>query len=141
MLWPRVRLEASVFHWFQQPARMTDDEALGGDLRLTTGALAMCGRLGVRRVEFDLCGGAEAGSLYGIGVGVDDPREDRLIWAAALAHARAGWSPVRRFALSALVGTAIPLTTYRFAVAGLGTIHEPAPAALRVGLNAEFRFP
>jgi hypothetical protein len=140
-LWPRLRLELAGAHWFEQPARTAADPNVGGDLRLTTGTALACGRLGVLRVEFPLCAGVELGALRGVGVGVDPSEKDTLLWSAFVAHARAGWSPVRRFALSALVGTAVPFTDYRFQITNIGTIHTVAPASLRAALSAEVRFP
>jgi hypothetical protein len=135
-----LHLELRAAHWFEQPAR-TDDPPVGGDLRLTTAAAIACGRLGVQRVEFPLCAGVELGALRGMGFGLDRSVEDRLLWSAFVAHARATWSPVRRFALSAVVGTGIPFADYRFDADGIGTIHKVAPAALRAGVDAEVRFP
>jgi hypothetical protein len=114
---------------------------VGVDLRLTTGTAIACGRLGVLQVEFPLCAGVELGALHGVGVGIDRPDTERLLWSAFVAHARAVWSPVRRFAVSALVGTAVPFTDYRFVVTNVGTVHEVAPVSLRAGLHAEVRFP
>ncbi len=141
LLWSRMRLELGGTFFAARPARLPAQPELGGDIRLAVGHARGCARLGIGAFEFPLCGGVEAGALRGIGVGIDQPRRDRVLWLAALADGGAAWSPVRRFALRTRVGAVVPLVRQRFAVGGLGPIHTPAPVGVRVALTAELRLP
>ncbi|MCA9706129.1 MAG: hypothetical protein KDK70_09800, partial [Myxococcales bacterium] len=141
LLWPRVRLSAGGAFFFARPARVDAAGTLGGDVRLGLGHLRGCGRLGRGSLEVPLCAGLELGALRGQGVGIDVPREDRLPWVAVGADAGLAWSPVRRFALLARVGAAVPLLRQSFEINGLGVVHEPSIVGLRAALFAELRMP
>ncbi|MEM7152856.1 MAG: hypothetical protein AAF799_08435 [Myxococcota bacterium] len=141
LLWPRVSIVLGASFFFDQPARLEQATALGGDIRSGFGHVRACGRLGWNTLEFPLCGGVEVGALRGVGVGIDTPRDDRLGWFAAVADAGLAWSPTRRFALGTRVGPVVPLVRPSFEIAGLGAVFEPAPVGLRAALTAEVRFP
>jgi hypothetical protein len=132
--WSRLRVELGASHWFRRPAR---DDGRGGDLQLTHGTLGACGRLGRGAVEVPLCAGAELGAMYGRGVGVDAPRSERVLWAAAWAGPRIAWRPVERLALGAALDLVIPLARYRFEIDGIGVVHRVGPVGgrIRVGLG------
>jgi hypothetical protein len=106
---------------------------------LTTAEVAACGRLGWRTLEFPLCGGAEAGALFGRGTGIDDPNVDRLAWVAGIAHGALVWVPTPRFATYARAGLGVPLSTYRFHVNGDQRVHEAAVAAFRATFGVQMR--
>ena len=141
LLWPRVRLAAGGTFFFARPARVDADDQLGGDVRLGVGRLRVCGRLGWGTLELPLCGGAELGALRGEGVGVDRPRSDRLPWLAMLADVGLGWSPRRWLATRLELGAAVPVLQQRFAIDGLGVVHEPSAVGLRAALALEWRLP
>jgi hypothetical protein len=124
LAWPRVLVEAGGAHWFRRPVRLDADPTRGGDLWLTVGSLRACARLRVPNFEFPLCAGAELGALQGVGVGVAEPHRDSLLWIAGLAGASAAWVPVRRFAMTLGAELVVPASSYRFQVAGLGTVYE-----------------
>ncbi|MCA9650748.1 MAG: hypothetical protein H6712_31095 [Myxococcales bacterium] len=141
LLWPRLRLSAGGTFFFAQPARVDPQGRVGGDVRLGVAHLRACGRLGRGTLELSLCGGGEAGALRGIGVGIEHPLRARLPWVAVLGDGSVAWSPMRRLALRAELGAVVPLLHHRFEIAGLGTVHEPAPAGVRGALAIELRLP
>ncbi|MCH9681927.1 MAG: hypothetical protein K0V04_10875 [Deltaproteobacteria bacterium] len=141
LLWPRLRLAAGGTFFPARPARLDDQPSLGGDVRLAVGHVRGCARLGRGPWELPLCAGAEAGVLHGQGVGIDEPRRDRLPWLAAVGDVGLSWSPVRRFALRTQLGAVVPIIRHSFGVGGLGTVHEPAAAGLRAAVAAELRLP
>jgi hypothetical protein len=141
LLWPRVRIEAGGAFFFARPARVGAAASAGGDVRLGVGHGRGCARLGRGALEVPLCAGVEVGALRGIGVGIEHPRVDRLVWVGALADAGLAWAPVRRLALHARIGGVAPLVEHRFAVGGLGVVHAPAPVGLRAALAVELRLP
>lgn len=138
-LWPRLRLELGLVHWFSQHG--SAEAGARGEVRLMQIDVAACGRLGFATVEFPLCAGLELGSLHGEGVGLDAPREDRILWAAALVHGRVSWSPIRRFAVYWQPVLVVPFAPYRFRVNGDELVHEVAAAGFRGVLGLELRLP
>ena len=140
-LWPRLRLELGASHWFEQSARGDADEAIGADLRLTVADLGACYRLGFRRAGFGFCGRGTIGVMRGIGVGIVNPREDRLFWSTLGLGVRAGWSPVRRLGMFARATVWAPIRTTRFSVGGVGVVHEPSLIGFSALAGAEVRFP
>lgn len=137
LTWSRLRLELGASHWFRRPARVADDPPRGGDLQLSTGSLGACARLGRAKIEVPLCGGAEAGAIYGRGIGVDAPRSERVLWAAAWVGPRVLWVLRPRLVLLGGVDLVVPLARYRFEIEGIGLVHEvdPVGGRFRLGLG------
>lgn len=135
--WSRLRLELGASHWFRRAARSTDDPPTGGELGLTAGSLGVCARLGRRSFELPLCAGAELGAIHGRGVGIDEPRTERVPWAAAWLGPRAMWVAHPRLVLLGGVDLVVPLARYRFEIAGIGVVHrvDPIGGRFRVGLG------
>lgn len=137
LLWPRLRLELGGAFFFQQDKRL--DDGRGVNARLGLGHARACARLGTRRLEFPLCGGLEAGTMYGEGVRFMPSKTDRIPWLGALADVGAAWSPRAWVALGAQAGVVTPLARYRLRAADL-TVHEAQPVGLRLSLHVEARF-
>lgn len=137
LTWPRLRLELGGTHWFRRPARVADDPPRGGDLQLSSGSLGACARLGRGSIEVPLCSGAELGAIYGRGVGVDAPKNERVLWAAAWLGPRVMWVLRPRLVLLGGVDLVVPLARYRFEIEGIGPVHEVAPVGgrFRLGLG------
>lgn len=135
--WARLRLELGASHWFRRPARIGADRSAGGDLQLSVGSAGACARLGRRAFELPLCAGGELGAMHGRGVGIDSPRTERVLWAAAWAGPRALWIVHPRLVLLGGVDLVVPLARYRFEVAGLGVVHRVGPVGgrFRLGLG------
>lgn len=82
LAWRYARLELSGLY---ATPRLTEPSGdAGAVLQLATFAARGCGRLLTRWVELPMCAGLEIGAVFGRGVGVDDPRHDQVLWAAAL---------------------------------------------------------
>lgn len=131
--WSRLRFELGASHWFRRPARVEGDR--GGELQLSVGSLGACARLGRARIEAPLCAGGELGAMYGRGVGVDAPRSERVLWAAAWAGPRIAFVPVRRLVIGASVDLVVPLARYRFEIDGVGVVHRVGPVGGRIRLG------
>lgn len=141
LLAPRLRAELGFAHFFEQEVRSSGTDA-GGAMRLTAGQLWVCPRLFAGPVELPLCAGLELGAMRGRGVGLRDPGIDRVPWVAVLAAARVLWAPVRRLALVADVGLAVPLGRVRFVFDDVaGDVHRAAPVGFRGGLGLELQIP
>lgn len=80
--WPRIRLE--VLGLYASPRVTAPSGGAGAVLQLASVAVRGCGRLLTRWIELPMCAGLEAGAVIGRGVGVDAPRRDQVLWAAAL---------------------------------------------------------
>ncbi|HWB81907.1 MAG TPA: hypothetical protein VG755_43390 [Nannocystaceae bacterium] len=132
--WARLRLELGGSHWFRRTAR-TDDAR--GELGLSAGSASACARLGRRRFELPLCAGAEVGAIHGRGLGISEPKTERVLWAAAVLGPRAMWVVHPRLALLFGADLVVPFARYRFEIAGIGVIHrvEPVGGRFRLGLG------
>ena len=105
----------------------------------TVDALA-CLRAG-RRVEAGACAGVEALALTATATGFAQNRDDTsLTWGAEL-RVWAGVSLGRALTVAVEPGLMVPLTRFRYEVAGVGSLHAVAPVVLRGALTATVRWP
>lgn len=121
-----------------RPARYSDEPQAGGDLSLWAIGGAVCFAPAAGRVRFPLCAGAEAGGMYGRGVGLPQPRRDHLPWAAARGSAGLSIAVLPWLRLRADAGALVPFSRPRFSTDSRGPVHEAAPAAGRFHLGLEF---
>jgi hypothetical protein len=140
LLLPRLRFELLAAHWFARPARRDDRPAVGGDIRLTTGAVRVCPLVVRRPVEVPLCAGFELGSMHGRGVGISEPAVVRLLWAAFSAGAGLVWMPSQRIGVWIDAALVVPVSRPVFVAENIGTVHQPAAAAFTGMLGVEARF-
>lgn len=140
LLLHRLRIELLAAHWFSRPARLADRPEAGGDIDLTTGTVRVCPVVVLQPVEIPVCAGFELGSMHGRGVGISDPAEARLLWAAFSAGPGLVWMPVRRVGLWLDAALVVPVSRPVFSAEGLGRVHQPAPAAFSGMLGVEVRF-
>lgn len=71
-----------------QPVRASrDTEGVGVDVGRWAAGIKACGVPGIGRFAFPLCGGAEAGQMYGRGVGQIRNLSTRVTWGAAVGSA------------------------------------------------------
>lgn len=140
LLLHRLRIELLAAHWFARPARLADRPEAGGDIALTTGAVRVCPVAMLQPVEIPLCAGFELGSMHGRGVGISDPAEARLLWAAFSVGAGLVWMPVRRVGLWLDAALVVPVSRPVFSAENVGRVHQPAPAAFSGMMGVEVRF-
>lgn len=94
-------------------------------------------------LDLGACVGVEVGSLSGQGFGVANPERGEAIWVAPRLDLRTGLGLVGPLSLALDVGLSFPVDPRRFVIeAGDGTVvvHEPAPAAGRLGITADLEF-
>jgi hypothetical protein len=140
LLLHRLRIELLAAHWFARPARLADRLGVGGDIDLTTGAVRVCPVAMLRPVEIPLCAGFELGSMHGRGVGISDPAEARLLWAAFSAGAGLVWMPAQRVGLWLDTALVVPVSRPVFSAENVGRVHQPAAAAFSGMMGVEVRF-
>lgn len=135
----RWRAEATGL--YRAPTPSTPREGITGEFRLWTLGLRGCGALTPRRLEIPLCAGLELGRAIGdaSGPSLSKSERARLTWTAITLGPALAWAPRPWLALWAGVDLAVPLFDGRFAVAGLGELHDIAPVSLRGALGLEFR--
>jgi hypothetical protein len=136
----RKRFIAEVGARYEPPrrARYPDAPESGGDLSLWAIRAAACFAPAVGRVRFPLCGGAEAGGMYGRGVGLPVQRRAHLPWAAARAGAGLSVAVLPWLRLAANAELLVPFSRPRFSTDSRGPVHEAAPVAGRFNLGLEF---
>lgn len=140
LLLRRLRFEVLLAHWFARPARLDDRPEVGGDIRLTTGAARVCPLVVLRPIEVPVCGGFELGSMHGRGVGIGEPTEARLLWAAFSGGAGLIWMPSRRVGLWLDATFVVPVSRPVFVAENVGRVHQPAATAFCGALGLEARF-
>lgn len=136
VLWDRVRVEVEAHGWFERTTRPPLPRAA---LRLVAGSASACGRVGTAGLEVPLCGGVEVGTLLGRGVGVDVPRSDRLVWAAARLQSGFAWAPHPRIALFAQATMLINVLSMHFVVDETETVYRVPRMGGRFGAGVELR--
>lgn len=122
----------------------------GADFTLIVGLLRTCRALvpwfarpwprPQLRLDLDACVGIELGSLSGQGFGIANPERGEAVWVAPRLDLRTGLGIVGPLSLALDVGVVFPVDRRRFIIeAGDGTlvVHEPGPAAGRLGISAD----
>lgn len=111
-------------------------------LRMLSGRVRGCGVPDHRKLEFPLCLGVEAGSVYGEGVGLDENRSARRPWVGLTASPGLSWAPMRMLALWIEAEAAITVRRASFAINDGETVaHRASAAAFRGAAGVELRFP
>jgi hypothetical protein len=80
--WRFARLEVSGLYATPRVTERTG--GAGAVLQLAAFGVRGCGRVLTRWIELPMCAGLEVGAVLGRGVGVDNPRRDRVLWGAAV---------------------------------------------------------
>jgi hypothetical protein len=133
------RVELTGIYGFRRTAEVDGDPDIGGDLRMWAIGTRGCGVPRVRRVEFPLCGGLEAGAVHGVGFGVPDAKRDRRAWLALTAGPGVSVRIVRHLALWATVDGVVALLRPAFALEPFGVIHRAQTAGVRALAGIEIR--
>lgn len=140
LLLPRLRIELLATHWFARPARVDARPEVGGDVRLTTGAVRVCPLVLLRPLEIPVCGGFEVGSMHGRGIGLTEPATTRLPWAAFTGGLGLVWMPSRFVGAFLDASLVVPVSRPVFVAEGVGKVFQPAPVAFAGMLGVEARF-
>ena len=119
---------------------LSPDARAGGDFDLFTVGLGACHRWVARPVTPAACASVEAGALAAEGFGVERPGRDRHPWIAAAAGGALELPVGAWLTLSTRAWLTVPLVRPDFRLVGVGDVFQPAPAGLRVELDAEVTF-
>jgi hypothetical protein len=114
-----------------------------GEARFDGVAIAVrgCGVPAVRRVEFPICAGVEAGSLRGAGTGTTlDARDANIPWVAVLVGPGLRWAVMDRIALGVDLELLAPLVRGGFTIDGTA-VQQIAPVGVQALAGVELRLP
>ena len=90
--------------------------------------------------EFPILAGLEAGQLLISPRELLQPPRQQRPWAGLVLAPGAAWVPRPWIAVAARVATTVAFTRPRFAIEGVGSLHEAARVGIRATLGLEFRF-
>jgi hypothetical protein len=137
----RTRLAIDVVY-FPPAGIERSGRGIGGQFDLFVAGATACRSLLDTKLDLAPCAGVEAGRIAAQGTGsqVVESIDEARPWVALRAGALLAY-PVGRFAVRADLGAVVPLVRDRFLIAGLGTVHTPAPVTLRGLVGVEVRFP
>jgi hypothetical protein len=110
----------------------------GADLALAAAALSVCAAPFATGSSWSLagCAGWELGRLSGEGTGVVRPHTGAALWSAPRADATLAWAlGSTGLELGVMLTLAVPLVRDDFVLAGLGSVHRPAPVVGRAALG------
>ena len=122
----------------------TVDEGRGGRFRAWHAGVSVCYEPAARDAGFRpmICGGPQVGEMLGRGLGLDDNRRTRRVYAHGEARVAGVWTLGRSVALSAHVGLAAPWLRPRFVYrddSGVSRqVHRPAAVVPIGGVGVEW---
>ncbi len=123
-------------------ATLPDGRSVGGTFSLITLGLRACVEppLGAddRVLGVALCVGPEIDMLRGRGFGVNAPTEGTKTWVAGAASAEGMLSVGGPFRVFLMVSAIVPTTRERFALEGVGDVHQPSRLAGRAAAGIEW---
>ncbi|HLT38475.1 MAG TPA: hypothetical protein VK034_19445 [Enhygromyxa sp.] len=138
-----TRVELLVNIGFPRTVRLEQRPDAGVRLHYAAIGLRGCGEPIVARVNlgFPLCLGAEAGPLAARGFGLDRDRRSSALWLAVSGSAGISWAPTRAFGVFLAAEGWLGVVRPRTRVEGVGVVHQPGQAGVRVRAGVEFRWP
>ncbi len=137
----RARVELVAFGELPQRQRSTAQPGAGARIDLWTLGARGCFAPAVKRVDFPLCAGVEAGQLRARGFGLQVPRRPTAPWLAFPFGAMVMWAPVPRFAFGGGVDAWVAATRPTFEIEDLGPLHTAARVGVRIHAGVELRLP
>lgn len=138
----RARVEAVALGEIPQRRSHATQPSAGARIDLWTLGARGCFAPNVKRVEFPLCAGIEAGQLRARGYGLSVARKATAPWLAFPFGAMVMWAPVPRFAFGGGVDAWVAATRPTFEIEDLGgPVHTSQRAGVRIHASAELRFP
>lgn len=119
---PRWALRISGHYDTPREQRYPGD-TVGGRFQAASADLAACWTPG-RAISGSLCAGASAGGVFGIGVGIPNPRRAREFWVGALASAGLRWAWSERWRLAVDAALTVGLRRPEFHIGTRETLFE-----------------
>ena len=111
----------------------------GGDFRLLAIGVQSCLELQAARLDFEACLGPELNQLRGESFGVSQLGDGSKAWVSGVLELGVRKSLFDWLAVELLGSGAVPTLRENFAIHGLGVVHRPGVAALRLSLGLEAR--
>ena len=134
---PQLRLEASASYW---PPVGAGTSAQGGTFQMVTFNLRGCLRAELPPFAFGPCLGWEPTWMLAQGYGVAVTLRGSSWWSVVTGDAMATVQLSKNFSLRMRVGLGAPTSRPTFAIEGAGPVHQPAAAALQIGVASEVHF-
>lgn len=135
----RVHVRATVQYWARRRIDFDPRRDATAQLRMVTGGLRICPRLGRGPLRVPLCAGVDAGAVLGRGTGdaLIDPRSARAPWVGAVLQPGLEWSITPSLSLWLALEGVVSLYRPAFAVEGAARAWTAGPGGLRglVGLQ------
>jgi hypothetical protein len=128
---PRGRLS---IHFAYRRAGVSSGDVEVGQLAARLDACAFGWGTGAWSVQ--PCAGVDAGVLQASST-LDSGQTDRGLWAAGLAHLRAGWQLWPRFWPEVQAGVILPFVRYSLGVEG-GDVYRTEPVLVQLSLGARW---
>lgn len=137
----RVRVGIDALVDVPRTATIESAEDAGARIGLAAAGLRGCYAPGSQRVEVPLCGGLEAGAIWGKGFGLARPKTAVAPWVAVVLETGLSVVLHSRVALRILAEGVVPLRRPQFVVDDRGAVHQPARVGARAGAAIELRLP
>jgi hypothetical protein len=134
---PQLRFEASASYW---PPVGAGSSSQGGTFQMVTLNLRGCLRAELPPFAFGPCIGWEPTWMLAQGYGVAVPLRGSSWWSTVTGDALATLQFSKNFSLRMRVGLGAPTSRPTFAIEGAGPVHQPAAAALQMGVAGEVHF-
>jgi hypothetical protein len=135
-----VRVQVAGGYAFERSARFTDRPDQGANMSLAYGGIRACPTWSRRRVDVPLCGGVEAGAILGRGVGLAEPRSDRVLWLALTVGSGAEFRLGKYGFLGLGLEGQVPLARSEFEIEGVGVVWRPPPVGVKAFALGGVRF-
>lgn len=129
----RVHVRAVAQYWAPQTVAFDPLRDAGGELQLVTGGVRVCPQLAWGHVRVPLCAGADAGTIFGRGIGRDltAPRSSRGPWVGAVLEPGVTVDVTSRVSLWLALEGVVSLYRPVFAVDGAQQAWTAGAGALR----------
>jgi hypothetical protein len=119
---------------------LPDGRSAGGKFTLLAFGLRGCfaPSFGESRAGFSLCAGPEVETMRGTGFGVSVPAQGTKTWVAGAATAEGTLSVGGGLRLFLMISVVVPSVRERFALEGVGEVHQPSQLAGRAAAGFEW---
>jgi hypothetical protein len=125
--------------WFPRRVDVADDAHV--EIRMLAGSIRACARPRLRVPELPACVGAEAGAMYGRGVGLSIDRSARRPFVGLSVAPGLAWAPTPRLALGLAAEVVVAALRPRFHLSDAGEVWRAGPIDVRGLFGLELRLP